>query len=241
MPEYTDSVEKVIQSYFAGVCRTAFQYGGKTYEPKNLIVSHLIFRGYTCPEHCGGCCPRFSLDYIQGESIHPNIKGEGRTILFNGHEVPVYSDMQADHNNHHCRNLIHENGRCGVHGKQPFSCDFELIRFIHQRDRVILTQKLFGRGWAFLRTDNKRGALCEMLPVTKETVEDVIRKLIRLKQWAEYFGVDHCLDAVIDWAKAGSGLDLLIPKNSKRGIVTSSLLDLDDREEPLIQIQKGNK
>jgi Fe-S-cluster containining protein len=233
MPE-RDSIDKVVQSYFSAITRSTFTYKGKNYEPKNLVVSPLLFRGYTCPEHCGGCCPRFSLDYIENEPPHPNNTVVSRKVILNNQEIEVWSDMQLDHENHHCRNLIKENGRCGIHGQQPFSCDFELIRFIHQPelDRVILTQKLFGRGWAMLRTDEERGARCEMTPITKETVMDVVRKLERLKNWAEYFKLDHCLDSVIRWAKSGAHhKELLIPKDKKTGFfimpITSNL------EEPL--------
>ena|ERR1700677_4532393 len=237
MPE-RDSIDKIVESYFVGITREPFEYKGKIYEPKNLVVSPMLFRGYTCPEHCGGCCPRFSLDYISREYFVPTENHKLREVEFNGHGIIVLSDMQLDHENHHCRNLIKENGRCGIHGHQPFSCDFELIRFIHQSDRVILTQKLFGRGWAMLRTDNERGARCEMTEVTKETISEVVRKLNRLKVWAEYFGVKHCLDAVITWAESGAHMyDYLIPKDKMKGLVTKSLLTFDD-DEPLIQISQ---
>lgn len=231
---YVNSIDKIVTAYFAAINRSSFTYMDKVYPPKNLIVSTLLLRGYTCPEHCGGCCPRFSLDYLPVETRPYDMPF--RTVNFNGADIKLYSDLQNDHENHHCKNLIHENGRCGVHGKQPFSCDFELIRAIHHQDRTILTQKLFGRGWAFLRTDGERGARCEMTPVTKETVDDVIRKLNRLKQWAEHFGVDHCLDAVIQWAKSGSGMDLLIPKNKKTGLNVRNI-GLEEIEESLIQIK----
>lgn len=235
MPEQ-DSIDKIVLSYFAGITRSPFVYRDKIFEPKNLIVSTLLFRGFTCPPQCAGCCPRFSLDFLPFETPHPDIKGVNREVFFDGKNIKIYSDMQEDHNDHHCRNVNKEDGRCKVHGNQPFSCDFELIRFIHQQDRVILTQKLFGRGWAFLRVDGQRGAKCDMTPITKETVDDVIRKLNRLKQWAEYFNVDHCLDAVIQWAKSGSGMDLLIPKNKRSGLNIRNI-GIEELEEPLIQIK----
>lgn len=230
-----DSLDKIIGTYFAGITRSSFTYKDRVYPPQNLLVSHLLFRGYTCPENCGGCCPRFSLDYLTSEYC-PMPQVKLREVDFNGSKIPIISDMQLDHQDHHCKNLTKSNGRCGIHGNQPFSCDFELCRFLTFNDRNVLTSKLFGRGWAFLRTDNERGALCEMLPVTKETIDEVIRKLIRLKQWAEYFGVDHCLDAIIQWARSGSGMDLLIPKHKKVGLNIKSISGPQE-EDPLIQIE----
>lgn len=96
-----------------------------------------------------------------------------------------------------------EDGRCGVHGKQPFSCDFELIRSLKFSDPEKshrLTQKLFGRGWQLLRIDGQRGARCEMLSISEQSVADVVRKLGRLKQWCEHFGLKHRVDVILDWA-----------------------------------------
>lgn len=238
MPQHVDSVDKVILSYFHAITRDVFHFKGKIYEPKDLIVSPLIFRGFTCPEHCGGCCPRFTLDYLPSEDKPYDLKERwiSFTTVKNGsHSIKIYSDEQTDHNNHHCRNLRHSDGRCGIHGKQPFSCDFELIRAIHYQDKTILTQRLFGRGWNFLRTDGERGARCEMVPTSKESTREVIRKLRRLKYWAEHFKLDHCLDCVIDWAATGSHMkELVIPKEKKHSGFTRPMTEF---LEPLVRIQ----
>jgi hypothetical protein len=83
------------------------------------------------------------------------------------------------------------------------SCDFELIRFICSKDKTLLTQKLFGRGWNMLRVDGERGALCSMTPPSPETIEEVLRKLHRLKRWADYLRLDTWLPEVIAWARFG--------------------------------------
>lgn len=198
---HVDSIDKIVQSYFAAVAAVSFTYKGTTYSPKLLTVTPSIFRGFTCPPNCGGCCPRFSLDYLPTEGVPDKLKLNERMVEFDGRAVRILSDLQDDHQNHHCRNLNHENGRCGVHGRQPFSCDFELIRAFHSADSVRLSQQLFGRGWALLRVDEKRGALCELTPVTKSTMDDVIRKLMRLKQWADYFGLRTHVHTIIRWAQ----------------------------------------
>jgi hypothetical protein len=198
---YSDSVDKIVSVYLASVCSEPFRYKGILYEPKPLTVSPLIFRGFTCPKHCGGCCPRFTLDYLPSEAMPYEM--EERKIQINGCIVPIVSDTQKSHRDHYCRNLDKETGRCMIHGRHPFSCDFELIRFITREDRANMTQKLFGRGWAMRRVDGGRGALCEMLPANSSTVAEVVRKLKRLKQWAVHLGIQTRLDEIIAWVKDG--------------------------------------
>jgi Fe-S-cluster containining protein len=150
---------------------------------------------------CGGCCPRFSLDYLPTEPKPNNTSA--RIVEFNYKEFTIYSDMQKDHSNKKCRNLRMDDGRCNIHTVRPFSCDFELIRFLissnPEKRKNVLTQKLFGRGWMMQRVDGERGALCEMTPIDLETVTDVIRKLNRLKDWTTYFNIKTKTDIIIDW------------------------------------------
>lgn len=200
-----DSLDKVIGTYLAAVCSKAFTYKDALYEPRPLEVSPLIFRGYTCPEQCGGCCTRFSLDYLPFERRPLFAHIEQREVVVNGLHYSVYSDMQRDHDDHYCRNLKKSTGRCGVHGKHPFSCDFELMRFLmsQQGEPNRLMTKLYGRGWNMLRIDGERGALCEMLPPTRQWVLDVLRKLTRLEKWATYFDIATKLPKIITWVESG--------------------------------------
>ena len=199
---YADSAEKIIRGYLANVCRQAFEFKGHRYPPRPLRVSPLIFRGFTCPARCGGCCPRFSLDYLPTE-LQPAGLNE-RALYLDGKEHIIRSDRQSDNVDHFCRHLVKKTGRCGIYEARPFSCDFELIRFIVPRyGPVHLTQKLFGRGWAMRRVDGRRGAKCEMLSVDKFWQDELIRKLSRLREWAIFFGISTCLDEVIEWTSAG--------------------------------------
>lgn len=202
-----DTLDKVIGTYFAMVCAEPFTFRGKTYTPKALRVSPLLFRGFKCPAGCAGCCPKFSLDYLPTERRPGFDLGHVvREVEFNGYSVKIISDMQNDHNNHHCRNVNMDDGRCGIHGLQPFSCDFKVIRFIEMSDPDKphnLTAKLFGRGWAMLRVDGERGALCEMTDADEESTRDALRKLKRLREWCEHFGLKHRLVPIIEWVASG--------------------------------------
>jgi hypothetical protein len=203
---HRDSLDKIIGTYFAAVCAAPFEYKGTVYKPHPLRVSPLIFRGFTCPAKCGGCCPRFSLDYLPSELKPDGAQLSERFVTVNGKRFAVHSDLQRDHSDYYCRNLLMRSGRCGVHGRQPFSCDFELIRFMESNfeDKPnVMSQKLFGRGWNMLRIDGERGALCEMTPPDAFTTSEVIRKLKRLRQWCEHFEIEHRLVQIITWAKSG--------------------------------------
>lgn len=204
-----DSVDKVVEIYIASVCSEPFVYKSKLFQPKPLIVSQGIFRGYTCPPMCGGCCPRFSLDYLPSEAKPENVLR--RTVSINNTEFVIYSDMQTDHDSHHCRNLSMSDGRCNIHALRPFSCDFELIRFMRFEDKPNrVTTRLFGRGWNMLRVDGERGAKCEITAKDLKSRADTIRKLRRLKDWCDYFEIESKVQEIINWANLGVKGDLCV-------------------------------
>lgn len=203
-----DSLDKIILSYFRSVTNQEFTYKGKTIMPKALRVSPLLLRGFTCPPNCGACCPRFTLDYLPNEP-HPYELNK-RMVKFNDTEIPIFSDMQKDDDDHFCGNLNKENGRCGIHGGQPFSCDFELIRFLNSTDESrpdYITQKLFGRKWAMLNINGTRGTSCTMTEPDDDSVHEVKRKLARLEQWCMHFGlIDTKIPDILDWVENVSDL-----------------------------------
>lgn len=204
MPE-RDSIDKIVNSYFACVTAEPFTYKGERFEPKLLRVSPYIFRGYTCPASCAACCSRFSLDYLPRDVEPHPYRLTKRTVEFNGNDIVVYSDGQDDHSSHHCRN-VKDDGRCDIHGQHPFSCDFELIRFLKfssAQQANQLTQKLYGRAHAMLQVDGTtRGAKCEMLPPSDEYAHEVARKLKRLKTWCEHFQLKHKVDKIIKYVES---------------------------------------
>src|SRR5271155_2717133 len=97
---FTDSIDKVVSVYFRAVTKVNFQYKEVIYEPRDLTVSPLLLRGYTCPVGCGGCCPRFSLDFLPSEE-RPDYINTKRLIPFDGKMIEIYSDMQLDREGEH--------------------------------------------------------------------------------------------------------------------------------------------
>lgn len=53
------------------------------------------------------------------------------------------------------------------------------------------------------RVDGVLGALCEMTPVTDETMADVIRKLKRFTEWSEHFGIETWAPTIIKIIERG--------------------------------------
>lgn len=200
-----DSVDKIVDRYLALVTKTPLRYKGKTYEPQTLVVSPSIFRGYTCPSGCGGCCGKFSLDYLPTDPRPADERIKPRQVPINDTTVTIFTDPQGDNPGRFCRHLIPENGRCGIHGEHPFSCDFELIRAAvsqvpHKPNR--LNTRLYGRGWAMLRAvDNERGALCTMTEISEESVADTVRRMVRLQEWADHFAIDSWVPEILTWMR----------------------------------------
>lgn len=145
---------------------------------EELILSPMFFRDYSCPSHCGGCCPKFSLDYFEGErwekfkETYPHLIHKFTPREVNG--ATVYTNYQNDNPDSKCEFLNKEDGRCGIHKSNPFSCEFELNKFVVKGKKTYLMNKLFGRGWNMMRIDGNRGALCEMKPFNlKKYLRDV--------------------------------------------------------------------
>lgn len=197
-----DSIDKIVTSYFNSVSSQQFVYKNKVYYPKDIRISPLILRGFDCPENCGACCNlNFSLDYLpEPLEKHPYQLTE-RIILFNNQKFLIYSDLQTDNNTRHCKNLDIVNGRCKIHGEHPFSCDFELLRFLNFKSKSIpnlITNKPYGRGWNLLKCNNERGALCKMTKIQELNKNEVTRKLNRLAVWCDYFKLEHKINYIIE-------------------------------------------
>ena len=99
-----------------------------------------------------------------------------------------------------CSKLDLPTGNCNIHGKHPFSCDFEILRVVAQENIRYLNNRFFGRGWSYTKVvDGTKGAACELYPATEEGREETIRKLKRLQEWTDYFELETHLPKVIDW------------------------------------------
>ena len=168
-----------------------------------FIISKLFFRSYTCPVNCGGCCPKFSLDYFEGERWERFKETYSNEVhKFGKREVngaTVYTYAQLDHKGAKCSYLNLENGRCNIHRSNPFSCEFELMKFMNRPDSTVLINKLFGRGWNMKRVDGKRGALCEMLDYDSAKCGRDILLLKELRGIANNMNIkNHRLDLIIE-------------------------------------------
>lgn len=204
---FNDSVGKIIEIYFACVTDEPFEYNRKTFHPQPLRISETLRCDFNCLASCGGCCPRFSLDYLPTEE-HPS-GALLRTVDFNGKTLQIYSDVQPGNESHFCQ-YLNGDARCKIHQLRPFSCDFELIRFRRTFDSKGMNYVgcfPFGRGWSFLKIDGNRGARCTHFPKNRgnRAIQNNIRKFERLKQWTDWFEIQTKIPLIIEWLRYGHG------------------------------------
>jgi len=160
MPKYNDSLDKIILTYFAGITKEKFTYKLQEVEPLPVIVQPSLFRTLKCHTGCAACCPLFTLDYLPDES-KPDT-AVLRYVTFMDKKIPIYTDFQKMNDGYHCH-FVNEEGLCQIHKMNPFSCDFETVRFMkYKTGRWGIMNKIFGRAWNMKRIDDKRGALCEL-------------------------------------------------------------------------------
>lgn len=197
-----DTFDKVVASYFSALTKRPFMFRGQTFKPKPLTLSPLLLRGHTCPEKCGACCARGSLDYLPSEAHPPSV--DFRTVEFDGQAFALLSDLQRDRTVLKCRHLQYDTGRCDIYDVRPMVCDVELVKFLHYEEQAVLLSKLYGRYPVMLRVDGWKGTRCEMLPGSQETMIEILRKLRRLRDWCLYFGLDSWIDDVITWIETYS-------------------------------------
>lgn len=193
---YNDSVNKIFETYIGQIVKKETEILGVVYQPRNIYVGLNVFRDVGCPSDCGGCCSRFSLDYIEPEAKPAGIELEERIV--EGKSVFSYNHT-PDKEKHYCDMINLIDGRCKIHGFQPFSCDFELLRFRNFQTEVRISTSLYGRCWNLLRVDGVRGGLCQISDIDKKHKGEVMRKMLRLKQWIDYFGFETRIDDIIEY------------------------------------------
>lgn len=199
-----NSIDKIVESYFWAVTKHDFFYKRGKWIAKPLHVSPHFFHEYTCKLGCAGCCSsRFSLDYLPTDPQPEGLKI--KLVNINGIEKSINTIMNKNNkSSKHCDNVNPNTGACIIHGKHPFSCDFETLRFVHYPDHSWLGVRPYGRGWNMLRIDNDRGAVCDFPKISTDQARlEGIRKLTRLKQWTDYFNLETHIPDIIEWAEKG--------------------------------------
>jgi len=193
---YYDSVQKIKNQLFLLA--------------KEVRLSLKFFRSYECVEKCCACCPRFSLDYFEGErwegfkKSYPEEVKYFRKRLIDG--VTVYSDFQKSNKSYFCKYLDLKTGKCKIHKYNPFSCDFELIKVTKFKNGAILIKKKYSRGWNMERLDGKKGALCKILPFNYEQFLKDISLLKELNGISNQFKIKTKLPDIIDFLETNKRL-----------------------------------
>lgn len=213
--KFTDSIDKIVKIYIRVVTTQSFSYKGEIYDPFHIRISPLIFRSYTCSPNCGACCFCFSLDYLPSEDgIYT---ASLRKVEVNGKVFGIHSYLQEGKSNF-CSYLSNNDGRCTIHSRSPFTCDFELLRFSISKNANrphTLSTRLYGRGWQMKRITGERGALCTIEDYDPSVIPDIVRRLTRLREWASYFQISTCLSTIINWIETGPHFEPLIIDNRR--------------------------
>jgi len=206
MPRYFDSFDKIV-SYIQVVAKDSFEFNSEVIKPpKRLFISKTFFRDFNCVEKCGACCPKFSLDYLNGTDraelrLNKNSNNlEERIVKLNGKEVKIYSDMQKGNDDFFCRHLDKETGRCKIHGIHPFSCDFEIrkLLFFPSKNRALIMKKTFPRGWAMKNVRGTKGVFCKLIKSSKESINKDIELLKELDKIASLFNIETWIPKIVN-------------------------------------------
>ena len=191
-------MDRMVTKYFAAVAKCPFLYKDQLIYIKPLVVSTLIFRELECPELCGACCRNdgSGLTYLPAEP-KPAAAINIANISINNTIFPLYYDVQPSWN--YCWNLD-DKGRCKIYPLRPFACDLPPIQVTSYKTHNVISGRKLGRGHTLMKIDGEKGILTQLHPPTATSVNDVIRKLWRLKQWVDYFELPNWLPDIISWA-----------------------------------------
>lgn len=196
-----NSLDKIID-YLRVLTIESFTYNRYQYNlPKELKLSPTFFRDYRCPEGCGWCCPRFTLDYFQcdiseftNRYSHYSSFLEEIKIKVNGVAKRYWSITQKDRRENTCRFLTHPGRRCSIHEANPVSCQVEPIKFIVHNGIGYIQKKPFSRGWV-IRNGSK--AKCIFSQPSLSAIDNDIGILSHLDDVANNFGITTYLPNVI--------------------------------------------
>lgn len=203
MASYTNSIDKIVGTYFAAVSRAPFTYKGVVYAPRPLRVYPSIVRSHDCPPDCAACCQIFTLDYLPDEEKPANARPEW--IEFNGSRYLIHRISPESTAASHCQ-YVGAHARCEIHGTHPFSCDFEPVRVEIGvvRNYNMMGVEHYGRKQAFTRITGESDVLCVFGPPTSESISDVVRKLRRLKDWTDHFQLtDTWIPDILEYIEDG--------------------------------------
>ena len=222
--------DKIVCKYFGAVTREEIRWHDHVITPLPLIVSEMIFRGFTCPTNCGACCTQVATMQLEGGNTLDYLPTEERASIsqvemveINGRSFPIYREdmhplttslfpmLGADRQC--CRHLTAE-GRCGIYQQRSLACDLPLLQVTQYRTSKLcnmISIKKFGRGEGYSkktgqatgwkRIDGGRNTMCQLLEITSESTEDTRRRLRRLNEWTSYFRLHTWMPEILAWAE----------------------------------------
>ena len=207
---------KIVCQYFGAVTKEEIRWHDHVITPKPLIVSEMIFRGFTCPANCGACCTQVASMHLEGGNTLDYLPSEERAaiseveqVTINDKTFPIYREqMQPEeapailpvlNGRYPCKHLTLE-ARCGIYNSRSLACDLPLLQVTQRKQHNLLSIRKFGRHHLYTRFDMKtKGAMCELLEITPESIADTRRRMKRLNEWTNYFQFDTHMEAILEW------------------------------------------
>lgn len=173
-----------------------------------------FFQHYGCFLHCAACCSDVSLDYIPEEDPGEKFQGISRQELSIGLPWGVFPLISYHPEGQYitqnrpdipsCGFVNPIDGSCSVHPSRPLSCQVELIKFSHLKDKGYIHKRPYGRGWNLTPLNGIRGDISctfsnEMTPEAWDQLKDNdIPTFKRILSWANHFKIPTHLPQFID-------------------------------------------
>lgn len=207
---------KLITSYFAAITKEPIHFKNEVIHPRPLVVSKLIFRGFTCPESCGACCTQptstvnggATLNYLPSEA-RALVSPLQEQVLLNNKYFTIFSEDMTppaqvlpilNHSAFPCKYLS-DTARCTIYADRSIACDLPLLQVTRRKLYNQLTIRKFGRHHLYKQFDlQTRGTKCELLGITPDSIIDTRRRLIRLYTWSSYFTLKSWMPEIINWS-----------------------------------------
>lgn len=212
-----DTFDRIIQ-YFHALASESFVYKDKIFFPyRQFVITPLAFRFYICPMYCGACCQKCSL--VWPVSQHPGKNILTKKVGFTVNKIEKYFWVYdpSDNKNRMCEFLQLETERCKIYKQRMLPGRLELFKFTHfkSRNKVYGYVKKPGRWSKMKRSNDKVGAMCQLMPYDRKAVKGYIDCLKELQEWMEQFKISNNINAVIKYLSSGPQENSLTIENRR--------------------------
>ena len=210
----------IINRYFRAFAHEKFAFNGTIYKPfKQVIISPLIFRKFTCSPNCGACCRKIALIFNEYVDF-----SEKTTYTINKKELVLFVDNLKALKDNWCR-YLKKDGACSLHQSnlKPLVCKLDgfLKVYIHESEPVTgstarVRNGLPGRYTRMTQINGKKGAICQIHEdklLSKEQRNTILAGLNELQNLMNHFEIRNHIDKISHYIQRGPFKEPLILEN----------------------------